>query len=118
MLLMSKRDYKTHTKVFNNDGQLFAVRQLTSDTGDSFVWNLLGVKPTFREVWISETWLMRRTLRDVMLRSSESFFKSACRTCPIYNHYKNLLDPLRRIKKRLWKIKYRTIDDQRRKKAS
>ena len=117
MRLMSKKANETQTKVFNNDGQLFAVRRLTSSYEDSFIWGLLGINPTFREVWISQTWLMRRTLRDVLLRSSEGY-KAACRSCPIYSHYKNLFDPLRlRIERRLWKIKYKSIDDRRRKRA-
>jgi hypothetical protein len=105
------------TKLFNNDGQLFAVRQLTSDTEDSFVWKLLGIKPTFREVWISETWLMRRAMQDVLLRSPSGFSR-VCRTCPIYFYYKNMFDPLRDIKKRLWRVRYKSIDDRRRKKVS
>lgn len=107
----------SRTKLFNNDGHLLAVRRITDCSEDSFVWGLLDRKPTFREVWISETWLQRRAIRDVMLRPA-SGYRSACRTCKFYEHYKNLFDPLRRIKKRLWGIRMKSIDSQRERKAS
>jgi hypothetical protein len=108
--------YNARLRLFNNGGQLFAVRQLTSAYNDRFIWKLLGKTPTFQEVWISETWLMRRAMSDVLLRSPEDY-TARCRSCPIYVQFKNLWNPLRTIKKRLWRIKYKTIDDQRRKKA-